>query len=53
LGDANKIYPGLVENIDGMDALIDYVEKHGPITTLGENELRILNTAGITVKKVA
>ena len=50
LGNAREMYPGLLEHIEGMDALTKYVEDNGSIG--GDDSLGIeaLENAGFTVK---
>ena len=51
LGNADELYPGLIEHIEGWDTLSKHVEKNGPIEadSIG---LNILKKAGFTVKKI-
>lgn len=50
LGDASEMYPGLLEHIEGMDALTDYVQKNGPINGTDPAGLKALEGAGFEVK---
>ncbi|HYF05050.1 MAG TPA: hypothetical protein VEA59_02670 [Patescibacteria group bacterium] len=52
LGAAETVYPGLLARLQGFDALIEHVEKHGPITLAGHGaakDLQVLTGAGFTV----
>ena len=53
LGEAEKVYPGLLASIEGLAALIDYVDKNGPIGSrpITESDLKVLSGAGFTVTK--
>jgi len=52
LGLAEKVYPGLLAHLKGMDPLIAYVEKHGPIGyhPITNEEIKLLEDAGFEVK---
>lgn len=51
-GVADDVFPGLLSHLDGMDALVTYVKKNGPLT-LSENQVEtdrtLLESAGFTV----
>lgn len=53
LGNADSLYPGLVENIEAFDALFKYVEENGPIGSrpITSEDLKFLEDAGFTVEK--
>ncbi len=54
VGPAEVIYPGLVEHLCGMDALVAQVKEHGALTLGGtgfSSEVKLLEQAGFTVKK--
>lgn len=54
VGEANLIYPGLVEHLEGMDALCAYARENGPLTLGGANaaaEVGLLKAAGFTVER--
>jgi hypothetical protein len=53
LGLAEDLYPGLTGYIQGMDALIDYVEKNGPIgsSPITSEDLKVLEGAGFSVEQ--
>lgn len=51
-GIADEVFPGLLGQIDGLDALMEYVKKNGPLTFLGERakiDQAFLKAAGFTV----
>lgn len=50
LGEAEELYPELLDHIDGMKALTDYVEKNGSIDGTDPKVLEALEDAGFTVK---
>ncbi len=53
LGPVEKIYPGLLAHLDGMDALLDHVKTHGAIGSQGQvtsDEIGLLKKAGFTVQ---
>jgi hypothetical protein len=52
LGSAEDVYPGLLAHLDGMQALINYVEKNGPIGSrpFTQNDLEALSKAGFKVE---
>lgn len=53
-GSADEVFPGLLEHLQGMDALIAYAKKNGPITLVGPNasaELKVLQRAGFMVMR--
>lgn len=52
LGAAEEIFPGLLASINGMDALVAYARKNGPLTFSGgraKNDRAFLEAAGFTV----
>lgn len=52
LGTAEEIYPGLLNHLEGMERLVAYVKKHGPIGAQGkitESDLSVLSGAGLSV----
>ena len=52
LGPVEKIYPGLMGKIYGLNALTDYAKKNGPVTFSDERksvEKKLLEAAGFTV----
>ena len=52
LGPAEEVFPGLLSQLYGLDALVKYVEQNGPITLTGERartDQAILEAAGFTV----
>ena len=53
LGDAEELYPGLLEHIIGMDQLTKHVQDNGSIKLDGTDPLGVdaLENAGFTVKK--
>lgn len=53
LGEADTIYPNLLEHLEGMDALTDYVQKNGAIGSkpISKGEINLLEGAGFTVKQ--
>ena len=53
-GTADEVFPGLLSQLYGLNTLVDYVKKNGPITLWGERamtDLVILESAGFTVTK--
>jgi hypothetical protein len=53
LGEADKVYPGLVRHLAAWDALMEYVRQHGPLTFSGpdaERQRQLLERAGFTVE---
>jgi len=50
VGEAEKIYPGLMEFLDAMDKLTDYVEKNGPINPIDSRGVEVLESAGFKIK---
>lgn len=51
-GLADEVFPGLLDRIDGLDALMAYVKKSGPLTFSGERaktDQAILEAAGFAV----
>ena len=50
IGDVDSLYPGLIEHIQGMRALTDYVEKNGSIDGTDPKGLEALEDAGFEVK---
>ena len=49
LGDAKVLYPDLLEYINGMKQLTDYVEKNGSIDGTDSAGIKALENAGFTV----
>jgi hypothetical protein len=49
LGDVKKVYPGLLENIAGWDAIEEYVLEHGPIDISSTNA-SLLKSVGFDIK---
>ena len=52
LGTAEEVFPGLLAHLSGMEALSDYVSKHGTITLSGdrfEGDRSVLEGAGFTI----
>lgn len=52
LGTADEVFPGLLSRLYGMDALVAYTKKNGPITLLGaraKTDRGLLEAAGFTV----
>jgi len=50
LGDAEKVYPGLIKQLESMNALIEHVEKNGPINLSDPKEVSFLTKAGFKVE---
>jgi len=50
-GEAETIYPGLIEHLQAWNKLTDYVSKHGPLNPLDSNDIKVMNDAGLTVKE--
>ena len=52
IGPVEEVYPGLIEHLTGLEALIGYVEEHGPIDIgrLSPEAQQILNEASITIE---
>lgn len=50
VGDVNKVYPGLLKHIQGMEALYAYIAKKGAITEINSETSKILTDAGFTIK---
>jgi hypothetical protein len=50
LGYVEDIYPGLIEHLQGMEALTDYVRKNGLITLGEPGGIELLEQAGFMVK---
>ena len=52
IGEVNEVYPGLLDHLIGMDALVVHVQKYGPIGANGvsTDDLRVLSGAGFTVE---
>jgi len=56
LGPAESCFPGLLKRLRAFDQLIDYAQRHGPLTLTGPNaalEICLLESAGFTVKRNA
>ena len=51
LGRADELYPGLIDHIEGWDSLLDYVSKHGPISSEDTAGIRALKNAGFNIIK--
>lgn len=53
LGEADTIYPNLLQHLAGIDALTDYVSKNGAIGSkpISEKEINLMEGAGFTVTK--
>jgi hypothetical protein len=51
LGKADEVYPGLMKQMDAVDAMVDYAKTNGPITLTKDSEIRLLQNAGFTVIK--
>jgi hypothetical protein len=52
LGSADVIYPGLIQHLHGLDMLVDYVQKNGPVTFSGgraATDQKLMEAAGFTV----
>lgn len=51
LGTAEEKFPGLLKHLEGMDALVEYAEKHGAINpaNMSEAEKAIVDGAGLKV----
>ena len=49
VGDARQLYPGLLEHIEGIDNLTNYVTKNGPLDISNPNSIKMLNDAGFKV----
>jgi hypothetical protein len=50
LGEAEAVYPGLLQQLDGFDKLSSYVSAHGPLDPLDPAHADLLRDAGFTVK---
>jgi len=50
LGEAEKVHPGLLKHIEGMNQLFDHVQRHGPISAPDSEGIQALRNAGFTVK---
>jgi hypothetical protein len=57
-GTAEAVFPGLLSHLEGIDALVEYAEKYGPLTLAGtlaggnaETQKALLEGAGFTVLK--
>lgn len=51
LGEADKVYPGLMRCMSDWDGLFDYVKTNGPINPSHPEDLQKLESAGFTVTK--
>ena len=51
IGEAEDVYPGLLDHIKAWNALTEYVEQNGPITELSLLEQQLLNDIGLEVKE--
>lgn len=49
LGEVEDIYPGLLEHLESMDNLTNYVTENGSIDVTKSEDLKVLNNAGFTV----
>jgi len=52
LGDANELYPGLLEHIISWDSLTNYVAENGPINLSDTAGVNILKDAGFSIDTV-
>lgn len=51
LGNANDIYPGLLEHLDGWDKITKHVTKNGPIGLSDEEGLGLFSKVGVSINK--
>lgn len=51
IGEAEKIYPGLIEHLSAWDAMTKYVQKNGPIKLTDPNGVKIMEKAGFKIVK--
>lgn len=49
-GNVEKVYPGLLSHLDAMSALVEQVEKHGPLSLGDSNSVDMLRSLGFQVK---
>jgi hypothetical protein len=50
LGKAEVVYPGLMDSIRKTDALIEHVEKNGPLTFKSDHDIQLLKDIGFQVE---
>jgi hypothetical protein len=50
LGKAEVVYPGLMDSLRKMDALIEHVEKNGPLTFKSDHDMQLLKDIGFQVE---
>ena len=51
LGEAEEVFPGLLDHISALDRLTEYAKLHGPITGNSQEGIEILEAAGFEVKE--
>lgn len=49
IGEAYAVYPGLLDHLQGMDALFDAVAKEGPLNLGEPSSVKLLKNAGFDV----
>jgi hypothetical protein len=50
LGKAEVVYPGLMDSLRKTDALIEHVEKNGPLTFKSDHDIQLLKDIGFQVE---
>jgi hypothetical protein len=53
LGDVNKVVPGLLQYLDNMDYLTEYIRSHGPINpdNMTDYEREMLKNIGVEISR--
>jgi hypothetical protein len=50
VGEAEKIYPGLIDNLDAWDAIVNYAQSNGPISLNNSQQVQLMERAGFQIK---
>jgi hypothetical protein len=50
LGEANTVYPGLMEHLDAWDRIVKYAVQNGPINLSTPDGVKLLQSAGFEIK---
>lgn len=46
---ADTVFPGIIQELNAQDQLIDHVHKHGPLNLRNPKDLELLTSAGFSV----
>jgi hypothetical protein len=50
VGEAEKLYPGLIDNLKAWDEIVKYTASNGPITLNNSQQVQLMERAGFVIK---